>query len=73
MCLQGAPTLNELQPDKDLGKTNKFGFRNITKPGDENRVFGTPTIRDDMPKKNFKSIADPNVTLKLSVIILNNY
>lgn len=35
-------------PDKDLGKSIKHGFRNIVKPGDELRVFGTPTIRNDL-------------------------
>jgi len=50
----------ESQPDPDLGHTNKFGFRNETKPGDANRVFGTPTIRDDITRKTQKSIADPN-------------
>jgi hypothetical protein len=48
-------------PDPDLGHTNKFGFRNTTKEGDQNRVFGTPTIRDDITRKTQKSIADPNV------------
>jgi len=43
-----------------LGKTNKFGYRNITKQGDENRVFGVPTIRSDISAPQKKSIADPN-------------
>jgi len=40
--------LKESQPDSDLGKTNKYGYRNVTKSGDENRVFGVPTIRSDI-------------------------
>jgi hypothetical protein len=69
-CLKGQTTLKvnnlhnilkESQPDPDLGHTNKFGFRNTTKEGDQNRVFGTPTIRDDITRKTQKSIADPNV------------
>lgn len=58
-CIRGEATLKEAVPDKDLGKTNKFGFRNTAKQGDENRVFGVPTIRDDIQKKGMKSVADP--------------
>jgi len=50
-----------VRPDDDLGRTNKFGFRNITKEGDENRVFGVPTIRYDIPKPARQSVADTNV------------
>lgn len=50
-----------MRPDDDLGRTNKFGFRNITKEGDENRVFGVPTIRYDIPKPARQSVADTNV------------
>ncbi|KAL4491814.1 hypothetical protein ABPG72_006069 [Tetrahymena utriculariae] len=59
-CISGEATLKEVQTDKDLGKTNRFGFRNVTKEGDENRVFGVPTIRNDIMKPQMKSIADPN-------------
>ena len=44
-----------------MGKTNKHGFRNVPKNGDENRIFGVPTIRDDIKKTGIKSVADPNV------------
>lgn len=57
-CIHGQPTEKELQPDKDLGRTNKFGFRNVPRPGDEDRVFGVPTIRKDINKKELKSVAD---------------
>ena len=50
-----------MRPDDDLGRTNKYGFRNITKEGDENRVFGVPTIRYDIPKPARQSVADQNV------------
>ncbi|CAG9310738.1 unnamed protein product [Blepharisma stoltei] len=59
-CIHGQPNEREVQPDPDLGKTNRFGFRNIVKEGDEDRQFGVPTIRNDIPKKAFKSVADPN-------------
>lgn len=37
----------------------RFGFRNTTKLGDEGRVFGVATIRNDIIKKGMKSVADP--------------
>lgn len=52
-----------MKPDSDLGGANRIGFRNVTKPGDESRIFGVPTIRSDINKKTMKSIADPNVTI----------
>ncbi|OMJ80066.1 hypothetical protein SteCoe_19756 [Stentor coeruleus] len=59
-CIRGNPAPQELAPDKDLGKSTRFGFRNDFKPGDEVRQFGVPTIRNDIEKKSFKSVADPN-------------
>ena len=59
-CLRGNPAAEELLPDKDLGKTNRHGFRNTVKEGDESRQFGVPTIRNDIGAKDFKSVADPN-------------
>jgi hypothetical protein len=54
---------HELQPDKDLGRSTKVGCRNVVrKPEDSNRVFGTPTIRTDIPYKEKRSIADFNVS-----------
>lgn len=49
-----------MRPDDDLGTTNRHGFRNIPHEGDENRVFGVPTIRYDVPKPKQQSVADPN-------------
>lgn len=66
-CISGEPTAKELQPDKDLGKSIKEGTRNIVrKPEDENRIFGVPTIRTDIPYKEKRSIADYNVSVYLS-------
>jgi len=59
MCIHGAPTEKELNPDRDLGRSLRSGFKNEVKPGDEGRVFGVPTIRDDIKKKQLKSVADP--------------
>jgi hypothetical protein len=57
-CIAGEPSARELDVDRDLGRTNRHGFRNIPKPGDEDRVFGVPSIRHDVPKKIQKSVAD---------------
>jgi len=47
-CISGEPTEKEVQPDRDLGHSIKFGYRNAPHPGDENRIFGVPTIRSDI-------------------------
>jgi hypothetical protein len=61
-CIHGQPTEKHLQPDIDLGKSVKPGCRNtVRKEEDSNRVFGTPTIRTDIPFKEKRSIADYNV------------
>ena len=60
-CLKGEANEHEVRPDDDLGTTNRHGFRNIPHEGDENRVFGVPTIRYDVPKPKQQSVADPNV------------
>ena len=62
-CIHGEPTEKELEPDRDLGKSVKPGVRNtVRKPEDEARVFGTPTVRTDIPFKEKRSIADYNVS-----------
>ncbi len=63
-CIHGEPSEKEVQPDTDLGRATKPGVRNVVrKPEDENRVFGTPTIRTDIPFKEKRSVADYNVCL----------
>ena len=59
-CIRGAPNTRNVDVDPDLGQTNRFGFRKTPKPGDENRVFGVPTIRNDVMPPKKKSVADPN-------------
>jgi hypothetical protein len=39
-----------------------MGYRNVTKDGDEDRVFGVPVHRNDLNKKTI-SLADPTVAL----------
>lgn len=55
----GEPSLKELVPDADLGKCVKPGSRNIVRrPQDADRAFGCPSVRTDIPMKQFKSVAD---------------
>ena len=68
-CIHGQPTDKELHPDKDLGKSIKQGCtNNVRKQEDENRIFGVPTIRTDIPYKNKRSIADYNVSFVILLI-----
>jgi len=49
--------------DKDLGKCVKPGCRNVVrKEADQHRAFGVPTIRKDIPFKEFRSVADFQVS-----------
>ncbi len=45
--IKGAYTLDQQKPDHDLGKSITPGFRNISL---ENRAYGCPSIRTDLPK-----------------------
>lgn len=51
----GNYTAEEQQPDKDLGRSLKPGWRNIAPP---DRMFGVPSIRKDIPAPQMKSVAD---------------
>ncbi len=58
-CIHGEPTEKELVPDIDLGKSTKPNCRNLVrKEDDAHRSFGVPTIRKDIPFKEFRSVAD---------------
>lgn len=58
-CIHGEPTEKEVQPDHDLGKSVKPNCRNVVREEkDKVRSFGIPTIRKDIPYKDFKSVAD---------------
>ena len=59
-CISGEPTEKEVASDKDLGRSVQFGYRNTPHCGDEDRIFGVPTIRSDIECPNNRSIADPN-------------
>ena len=56
-CLSGDATFKECYNDPNLGRATKFGFRNQTRRGEENRVFGVPTIRDDIKMPDSQSVA----------------
>ena len=62
-CISGEGSLKDVKLDSDLGTTNRYGYRNLTRKGDENRIFGVPTIRNDIVKTSMRSVADPNVIL----------
>ena len=60
-CIHGEPTEQQVQPDKDLGKSTKPNCRNVVREEkDKYRAFGVPTIRKDVPFKapEKKSVAD---------------
>ncbi|KAG5179423.1 hypothetical protein JKP88DRAFT_349955 [Tribonema minus] len=73
-CVEGDYTFAQQQPDADLGKSLTPGFRNVTtelwrdsktaiKPGFRNvtmedRAFGVPAIRTDIPAPAQRSVAD---------------
>ena len=47
---------NDQNPDPDLGKSLRSGFRNESESAE--RVFGAPTIRTDLTAPKVKSVAD---------------
>ncbi|PNH00518.1 hypothetical protein TSOC_013655 [Tetrabaena socialis] len=55
--LTGKYGQDEQAPDADLGKSLREGFRNQTKPGDQDRSFGVPTIRTDVRLPKLRSVA----------------
>ena len=62
-CIHGEPAPNEITPDSDLGKSVKPNCRNVVrKEEDKYRSFGCPTVRTDIPFKDFKSVADYQVS-----------
>lgn len=54
-CIQGSYSLDEQQPDRDLGKPVNYGWKNTTP---ETRAFGVPTVRNDITAPGKRSIAD---------------
>lgn len=65
-CIHGEPTAQQIQPDRDLGKSTKPNCRNVVRDEkDKYRAFGVPTIRRDVPFKDpsKKSVADYQVSI----------
>jgi len=59
MCITGEANVQQLAPDADLGKSNKINCSNtVRKSEDEHRSFGVPTVRNDVPFKIWRSVAD---------------
>lgn len=54
-CMQGNYSVPEQNPDIDLGKSIRPGWRNMTQ---EQRAFGVPNIRRDILPPRMRSIAD---------------
>lgn len=54
-CIRGNYSLDEQMPDGDLGRAARPGFRNINK---DDRVFGCPSVRSDIPEPARRSVAD---------------
>lgn len=57
-CIRGSSSLEAALPDADLGRATHSGFRNTTKPGDEGRSFGVPSVRLDVKPPENVSVAD---------------
>lgn len=65
-CIHGEPNASQIEPDRDLGKSTKPNCRNVVrKEADRHRAFGLPTIRNDIPLKDFKSVADYQVSIDI--------
>lgn len=54
-CIQGQYSVDEQQPDADLGRPANYGWKNASA---ETRSFGVPSIRSDIPAPGKRSIAD---------------
>lgn len=54
-AIQGNYSADEQQPDADLGRAVNFGWKNVAV---DNRLYGIPTIRSDIPAPARRSMAD---------------
>eukprot|EP00878_Enallax_costatus_P037930 GHUV01043033.1.p1 GENE.GHUV01043033.1~~GHUV01043033.1.p1 ORF type:complete len:345 (+),score=106.36 GHUV01043033.1:181-1215(+) len=54
--LRGWYTAEQQQPDPDLGKSIREGWRNTDSP--TNRSFGVPSVRSDIPAPTTRSVAN---------------
>jgi hypothetical protein len=59
--IQGNYTPGEQMPDRDLGvSTRRLDNLSFIPDNHANRVFGVPSIRNDLPAPHLKSVADGN-------------
>ena len=77
-CIRGDSTFKEAYVEPDLGRATKHGFRNIPKSGDEDRYFGTPSVREDIKAPKRRSLATTQVILiiisrimEMNLLLLN--
>jgi len=54
-CIQGSYSIEEQQPDADLGKATRPGWRNFVEP---NTRYGCPTVRTDVKPPMTRSVSD---------------
>jgi hypothetical protein len=70
-CMHGDPqekTLNHLTPDPDLGRSILYRSKlSAIKPNaaPSDKVFGVPSVRVDLPEKQYTSVSDLTVRLLL--------
>lgn len=57
-CIRGDATFSDAYNDDCLGRATRYGFKNLPKKGDEQRVFGVPSIRFDVSKPANPSVAN---------------
>lgn len=62
-CIHGEPNEFDLKPDVGLGKSIKVNNRNLVRrEEDRHRAFGVPTIRTDISRPSFMSVANYQVS-----------
>jgi len=58
-CIGGGYTVGEQMPDKDLGVSTRRLDTQQLPPFTHEHVYGTPSIRADIPAPRLRSVADP--------------
>jgi len=58
-CIHGGFSVPEQYPDRDLGVSIRILDTNQKPPFGSDHVYGTPSIRADIPAPNLRSVADP--------------
>lgn len=59
-CITGEYSVNEQLPDEDLGlSTRKLSKIDLVPSNPDDRAYGIPSIRYDLPPPSLRSVADP--------------